>query len=167
MKSLKTSLTTIQKTRAKRNSISMDDVFDGLGLDEDGIGFGAMICDMSTFRSIYRHHIRSMERRSEDAVLIMIRARQSVGDSIDEVHMMTVMNRIGAALASKLRRNDVLTGFDTSFFLVILVNTNLEGAKTVMHRLIGKINEEIGEETDIETKLQAIVPMKFEIPAKV
>ena len=145
----------------------MVDAFDEIILDEDGVGFGAMVCDMSTFRSIYRHHIRSLERRSEDAVLIMIRARKTEENGIDEEHMVTVMNRIGAALASKLRRIDVLTGFDTSFFLIILFNTSIEGAEKVMQRLIEKINEEIGEDANIETKLQALAPAKQELPASV
>ena len=145
----------------------MIDAFDEIILDEDGVGFGAMVCDMSTFRSIYRHHIRSLERRSEDAVLIMIRARKTEENDIDEEHMMTVMNRIGAALASRLRRIDVLTGFDTSFFLIILFNTGIEGAEKVIQRLIEKINEEIGEDANIETKLQALVPAKKETPASV
>ena len=145
----------------------MIDAFDEIILDEDGVGFGAMVCDMSTFRSIYRHHIRSLERRSEDAVLIMIRARKTEENGIDEEHMVTVMNRIGAALASRLRRIDVLTGFDTSFFLIILFNTGIEGAEKVIQRLIEKINEEIGEDANIETKLQALVPAKKETPASV
>ena len=145
----------------------MTDAFDGIGLDEDSVEYGAMVCDMGTFRSIYRHHVRSMERYDIDAVLIMMRARRTKENSIDEEHIVTVMNRIGAALASKLRRNDVLTGFDTSFFLIILFNTSIDGADLVMQRLIKNINEEIGEEADIETKLQALAPVNSERRGKV
>ncbi|GHU61931.1 hypothetical protein AGMMS49983_02510 [Clostridia bacterium] len=137
----------------------MAESFDGFGLAEDNTAFGAMVCDIATFRSIYRLHLRSMERRPENAVLVMIRARRQNESGISEEDRSDAMNRIGAALASKLRRHDVLTGFDTSFFLIMLFNIDAEDAEKVMRRLIEKINEEAGGDADIETKLQAVAPV--------
>jgi hypothetical protein len=137
----------------------MADAFEGFGLNEDGSGYGAMVCDMATFRSIYRLHLRSMERYKENAVLVMIRARRPDETGVSEESKVDTMNRIGAALAGKLRRHDVLTGFDTSFFLIMLFNIYPADAEKVMQRLIEKINEEVGGNADIETKLQALAPM--------
>jgi hypothetical protein len=137
----------------------MADAFEGFGLDEDNSAFGAMVCDMATFRSIYRLHLRSLERHKESAVLVMIRARRPNESDLSDEDRIDAMNRIGAALASKLRRHDVLTGFDTSFFLIMLFNISADGAEKVMQRLIEKINEEAGGDADIETKLQALAPV--------
>ena len=124
---------------------------------EDSEALGAMVCDFNTFKSIYKLNARTMDRQKIKVVLAMINVTDS--DIVTDVELQSV-NRIGAALTNSLRRQDVLTGFDTSQFLIMLSNINIEDAKKVLLRLLTRINNELGREINLETSLQVLEPVR-------
>ena len=128
-----------------------------IDLAEDIDSYGAMVCDFNTFKSIYRLNARTLDRQPLKVVLAMINVIDN--DALAESDPYSI-NRIGAALTNSLRRQDVLTGFDTSQFLIMLSNITIDDARKVLDRLLVRINSELGREVHLETRLQILEPIR-------
>jgi hypothetical protein len=140
------------------NIIELDSGID-FDLSEESDSYGAMICDYNTFKSIYRLNVRALDRHQVNMVLASISVSLPNDDNRSDEEKQDAFNKLGAALAGSLRRQDVVTGFDTPQFLMMISNIDIENAKSVVTRLINKINSEIGKIDNIETKLQALEPV--------
>lgn len=126
-------------------------------LPEDNVPSGAMVCDYNTFKSIYQLNARASIRNEKHIVVGMIKVSGFKGSSqLSPEDRKTLFNRVGATLASSLRRDDVVTGFDTSQYLIMLSNLSMKDAEGVLERLISRIVGELGEGINIETQLEPI-----------
>jgi hypothetical protein len=110
-----------------------------------------MVCDYATFRSIYRLSARSAVREGVHSVIASITVTGS-GDS-DNVDLS---NRIGAAISNALRRDDVVTGFDTTRHLILLGNLTARDAQNVLRRLVDRIVEDVGDAITVETEVRPL-----------
>lgn len=117
---------------------------------------GAMVCDYGTFRSLYNHVIRATVRNKMESVIAMLRIIDT-GEPDNEISK-NITNRIGSAIADSLRRDDVVTGFDTDQFLILLTHLNIDDAKIVLERIISNITDEFGKPVKIETSIEPIKP---------
>ena len=126
-------------------------------LPEDKVPSGAMVCDYNTFKSIYQLNARASIRQEKHIVVGMIKVSGFVGGGqATPGQKKLLFNKVGAILASSLRRDDVLTGFDTSQYLIMLSNLTMNDAEKVLERLIKRIVAELGEGIKIETQLEPI-----------
>jgi hypothetical protein len=117
---------------------------------------GAMVCDYGTFRSIYRLSARAAVRRECHSLIASIKI---VGkDGSDDADNIDISNRIGAAISGALRRDDVVTGFDTTRYLILLSNLTEDDGVKVLRRLVNKIVGEIGGEITVETDIRPMEP---------
>jgi len=126
-------------------------------LPEEKVPSGAMVCDYNTFKSIYQLNARASIRQEKRIIVGMIKISgfaSSQDDSVDDKKL--IFNRVGATLASSLRRDDVVTGFDTSQYLLMLSNLDMVEAKKVLDRLVSRIISGLGERITIETQLEPI-----------
>jgi hypothetical protein len=81
------------------------------------------------------------------------------GESREMLKKQAAANQMGAIFAGTLRREDVVTGFDTTQYLILLGNIDATGAKKVLSRLIEQANRQIDMGFEIETRLQALEPI--------
>lgn len=134
-------------------------------LPEEKVPSGAMVCDYNTFKSIYQLNARATIRQEKRIVVGMIKVSgvKGGGQATPEEKKL-LFNRVGATLASSLRRDDVVTGFDTSQYLIMLSNLSMEDAERVLERLISRIVEHLGEGIKIETQLEPIKTPEHDDP---
>ncbi len=126
-------------------------------LPEDNVPSGAMVCDYNTFKSIYQLNARASIRQEKHIVVGMIKVSGFAGGGqATPEEKKLLFNRVGATLASSLRRDDVVTGFDTSQYLIMLSNLSMQDAERVLERLISRIVDELGNGVSIETQLEPI-----------
>lgn len=133
-------------------------------LPEEAVATGAMVCDYNTFKSIYQLNARASIRNEKRVVIGMIKISGVSGGSIPVDERKLLFNRVGATLASSLRRDDVVTGFDTSQYLIMLSNLSMEQAEKVLERLINRIAHDIGKGIIIDTQLEPIKPPSHDDP---
>jgi hypothetical protein len=111
---------------------------------------GAMICDFSTFRSIYRLYARAAVRGSANTALIALRVRSADAQSMPPIE---VSNQIGACVAGMLRRDDVMTGFDTFQYLLLMGNLSTADGEAVAERLRSRVRKDFGTGIYVETEV--------------
>lgn len=124
------------------------------GLNESSDISGAMVCDYNTFRSLYQHSARAAIRSGTTAVIAMIKIADK--EVFEDEDAKQVFNHIGAAIVNALRRDDVITGFDTSQYLILLSHLSVGDAQRVLDRLIGRINTTLGRTLKVETNVEPI-----------
>jgi len=125
------------------------------GALEQGVDVnGAMVCDYRTFRSLYNHAVRASVRNNREAVISMLKIVDV--DEPDKNTTIDISNRIGTAIAGALRRDDVVTGFDTNQFLILLAHLSMEDARKVLDRLISRITDELSRPIKVEIDLERV-----------
>jgi PleD family two-component response regulator len=134
----------------EKAEISYDELSEGSDVS------GAMVCDYNTFRSLYQHNARAAIRGGATAVIAMIRIADA--DIIKDDDAKQVFNHVGAAIVNALRRDDVITGFDTSQYLILLTHLSVGDAQKVLDRLIERIGVTLGRELSYETSVEPIRP---------
>ena len=133
-------------------------------LPEEYVPSGAMVCDYNTFKSIYQLNARANIRQDKHIVIGMIKISGVSNSTLPPEEKKLLFNRVGATLASSLRRDDVVTGFDTSQYLIMLSNLTMQNAEKVLERLISRIKDEISSDIKIETQLEPIKPPNHDDP---
>jgi PleD family two-component response regulator len=118
---------------------------------------GAMVCDYNTFKSLYRHSARAAIRGGSTAVIAMIKIADD--DVANDSDAKQVFNHVGAAIVNALRRDDVVTGFDTSQYLILLTHLSVSDANKVLSRLIDRIGTTLGKELSYETSVEPILAL--------
>jgi hypothetical protein len=116
-----------------------------------------MVCDYATFRTIYRLSARTAVRRGVRSVIASISVIGS--PETDEADSVLLSNRIGAAISNTLRRDDVVTGFDTTRHLILLGNLSVDDAEKVIRRLVEKIVGDVGDGIEVETDIKPLEAM--------
>jgi GGDEF domain-containing protein len=126
-------------------------------LPEDKVPSGAMVCDYNTFKSIYQLNARASIRNEKQIIVGMIKIKDFEGGNTATPEMRkNLFNSVGTTLASSLRRDDVVTGFDTSQYLIMLSNLTMENADNVLKRLMKRITTDTGTNIDFETQLEPL-----------
>lgn len=133
-------------------------------LPEEAVATGAMVCDYNTFKSIYQLNARASIRNEKHVVIGMIKISGVSGGSLPPDEKKLLFNRVGATLASSLRRDDVVTGFDTSQYLILLSNLTMEQAENVLKRLMNRIDHNLGSGIIMDTQLEPIKPPSHDDP---
>jgi hypothetical protein len=128
---------------------------DDLTAPDDAIG--AMVCDYATFKSFYRIRARSAIRNEPDSVIASLRVKYN--SKTAEADIRKTANHIGTAIANNLRRDDVVTGFDTSQYYLLLSKTTVADAERVIGRLVESIRGATGVDFMVETAVERILPL--------
>lgn len=114
---------------------------------------GAMICDFGTFRSIYRLYARAAVRGGANAALIALRVSSADTQSAPSIE---VSNQIGALVAGMLRRDDVMTGFDTFQYLLLMGNLSEADSAAVIERIRSRARSDFGAGIHLETEVHLL-----------
>lgn len=104
-------------------------------LREENAAGGAMICDYTSFRLLYRAEARSAGRRGDAIHIALISLTGKGGKKLSPRSMKWAMNRLGAEIAKTLRTGDIAANCSASQYLIMLLQANEENAKMVCERL--------------------------------
>jgi hypothetical protein len=131
-----------------------DDIFGG-DIAESKDARGAMVCDYATFRTIYRLSSRASVRNKDHAVIATFKITPAEAGISDE-DLIEISNQVGTTIENTLRRDDVVAGFDTTQYLILLSNVNLKNGQEVLQRLVSRIQKIVGKRVKIETNIKVV-----------
>lgn len=114
------------------------DVLDNIqnNLEEKGDRRGAYLCSYPTFRGIYHHLVRMLERSGQSIYLMLCTIVDSKGRPMKEgVQLEGLAKRLEAAICSSIRSSDIVNHYSKGQYLVLLINTTREDCTIVQKRI--------------------------------
>lgn len=104
-------------------------------LQEPGIAEGAFVCEYSMFKQIFRLETRKAARSSSDTFLALLTLHSTTGGAIPPALVDTAMNQLLIISQTCLRKNDVIARYSGSQYVLMLLTSTAENARTVMERI--------------------------------
>lgn len=97
---------------------------------------GAFLCSYPTFRGIYQHLARMLERSGQSIYLMSCTIIDSKGNPMKESPALDELaQRLQDTLVVTLRKSDVVNRYGRGQFLVLLINTTREDCDIVQKRI--------------------------------
>lgn len=117
---------------------------------------GALLCDYDTFRAVYEHQRRSLDRYRLEFYLVGVRVNVEQKPPF-QTSIADVMRILGTALKTKLEQGDTAARRSALEYIVLLQ----EQAEDAVHRKMGLVQEEFEkhEETQDATVSYIVTPM--------
>lgn len=116
--------------------------------EEDAEG-GAMVCDYTAFRLLYRAEARSVSRRGDAIHIALLTVSGKGGKKLSQRSLKWAMNRLEAEISKTLRTGDVAASCSASQYLVMLLQANEENSRMVCDRLIRAFERDHPETTAV------------------
>ena len=105
-------------------------------LEEKGIPKGAYLCSYPTFRGIYHHLVRMLERSGQSIYLMLCTIVDSKGRPMKEGAMLEgLAKRLEESICTSIRNSDVVNHYSKGQYLVLLINTTREDCAVIQKRI--------------------------------
>lgn len=99
-------------------------------------GYKAYLCSYPSFRGIYQHLARMLDRSGQSIYLMSCSIVDSKGNPMKESPTLDELaGRLQDTLLKNLRKGDVVNRYGRGQFLVLLINTTREGCDVVQKRI--------------------------------
>lgn len=99
-------------------------------------GHKAYLCSYPTFRGIYQHLARMLERSGQSIYLMSCSIVDSKGNPMKESPVLDELaGRLQDVLLKNLRKSDVVNRYGRGQFLVLLINTTREDCHIIQRRI--------------------------------
>ena len=99
-------------------------------------GHKAYLCSYPTFRGIYQHLARMLDRSGQSIYLMSCSIVDSKGNPMKESPILDELaGRLQDTLLKSLRKSDVVNRYSRGQFLVLLINTTREDCDNVQKRI--------------------------------
>ena len=123
---------------------------------------GAVYCDYEVFKLIYRLDARAASRSGKSIFIALLNVtKQNDGDFIQK-ELNKSMDKMKDIIVSALRKDDVLSRFSRTQFLLLLSNINFENTEVVLKKLIDRINRSFAyKEIVVTADLQPLEPVEL------
>lgn len=124
---------------------------------------GAIYCNYEEFKIIYRRDARAAMRSGKSAFIAVLNVKEKGGRKISKYNFDENFNKIKNAIVSSLRKDDIVTRYGRTQFLLILSNLTYENSNIVLQRLVKKINESgIKGSFEVTGQVQPLDPIELE-----
>jgi len=110
-------------------SVICDDLQEAVGSE------GAFFCEYEIFRNIYRLESRAIQRTGESLYLMLITVCGRDGMIPPQRLLVKAMDKLKKVLLNSLRKNDVVSMYSRSQFVVLLYSLTYENAEMIKNRL--------------------------------
>lgn len=104
-------------------------------LEEAAGNEGAYFCEYEIFRNIYRLETRSIQRTGESLYLMLVTVCGRDGMVPPQRLLVKAMDKLKKVLLNSLRKNDVVSMYSRSQFVLLLYSLTYENAEMVKSRL--------------------------------
>ncbi len=101
---------------------------------------GAVYCDYEVFKLIYRLYARAASRSGKSVFIALLTIGKQGGAEFNPRELNEFMDRMKGIIISALRKDDVVTRFSRTQFLLLLSNINYENTELVLVKLLERIN---------------------------
>lgn len=106
------------------------------GFQEKSVSAGALICDATTFQTLYELEQRRGERNGQSVLLVLLSLyRRSTSQGISDKDLETLQE----VVANSLRKGDIISAWNHQQLLMLLPGLTLEQADQVVSRLTRKL----------------------------
>lgn len=129
-------------------------------LREASLAYGAFFCEYEVFKNIYRLEARAAERTGQSVFLLLLTVTDTQGQIPAIKLLNNSMDRLRDCLLHSLRRNDVVSRFSATQFVVMLSSLTFENSLMVQDRILGRFKRENPRiAVRIHPKLQPMDPI--------
>ena len=129
-------------------------------LREAPLAYGAFFCEYEVFKNIYRLEARAAERTGQSVFLLLLTVTDTQGQIPAIKLLNNSMDRLRDCLLHSLRRNDVVSRFSATQFVVMLSSLTFENSLMVQDRILGRFKRENPRiAVRIHPKLQPMDPI--------
>jgi len=101
---------------------------------------GAVYCDYEVFKLIYRLYARAASRSGRSVFIALLSIGKQGNLEFNPRELNESMDRMKGIIISALRKDDVVTRFSRTQFLLLLSNINYENTENVLVKLVERIN---------------------------
>ena len=127
---------------------------------EASLAYGAFFCEYEVFKNIYRLEARAAERTGQSVFLLLLTVTDTQGQIPAIKLLNNSMDRLRDCLLHSLRRNDVVSRFSATQFVVMLSSLTFENSLMVQDRILGRFKRENPRiAVRIHPKLQPMDPI--------
>jgi len=131
-------------------------------LTEAGLNQGAVYCDYESFKLIYRVNARAAIRSGKSIYLILLNFAKSDNTIFQNFELKDIADICELGLINSLRKDDIVTRYNRTEYLILLSNINYENAEKVLQKLITKIKKvSIKNNLKITTQLETLDPIEL------
>lgn len=123
---------------------------------------GAVYCNYEEFKMVYQLEARAALRSGKSVFLGLIAVTGKQKKELSKDNFERTFERIQKAIVSSLRKDDLVTRYGRTQFLVLLANLTYENSNMVLGRLVEKINGSGISGIEVSGQLQALDPVELE-----
>lgn len=124
---------------------------------------GAVYCNYEEFKMIYHLEARAALRSGKSAFIALITVTGKGKRELSRSDFDSTFEKIKNSIVSSLRKDDIVTRYGRTQFLLMLSNLTYEDSNMVLSRLVKRINSGgIGDFVEISGQLQTLEPIEME-----
>lgn len=124
---------------------------------------GAVYCNYEEFKMIYQLEARAALRSGKSVFIALLTVTGKDQKEISKSHFDGTFEKIKNAIISSLRKDDIVTRYGRTQFLLMLSNLTYEDSNMVLNRLVRKINDSgISDHIEVSGQLQSLDPVELE-----
>lgn len=124
---------------------------------------GAVYCNYEEFKMIYQLEARAALRSGKSIFIALLTVTGKQKKELPKDNLDVTFEKIKNSIVSALRKDDIVTRYGRTQFLLMLSNLTYENSNMVLHRLVKKINESgINDSVEVFGQLQALDPIELE-----
>lgn len=102
---------------------------------------GAVYCDYEAFKLVYRINARAAVRSGKSVYIALLSFSRVDGAEFISKELTDSMEKIKSVITASLRKDDLITRFSRTQYLILLSNINFENTEAVINKLVHKINK--------------------------
>lgn len=131
-------------------------------LKESSVVKGTLQCNYEMFKIIYRLQARAALRNGKSIFIALLTVTGKNGREIPAIQLEHTLEEITDSVCLFLRRDDVVTRYGRTQFLIMLSNITYENTLMVINRLVNRINKsDIGNRVEVYGQMQVLDPLEL------
>jgi tetratricopeptide (TPR) repeat protein len=147
----------------KNSELDIDITHIKANLKEETAIMGAVYCNYEEFKMIYQFEARAALRSGKTVFIALITVTGKQGRALTKNHFEDTFEMIRDNIVRSLRKDDIVTRYGRTQFLLMLANLTLEDSNMVLSRLMKKMNESgIVDGIEVIGQLQSLDPVELE-----
>ncbi|MBR0598861.1 AfsR/SARP family transcriptional regulator [Sinanaerobacter chloroacetimidivorans] len=123
---------------------------------------GAMYCNYEMFKTIYQMEARAALRSGKSIFIALLSVTGKGRKELSTKNIDEIFEKIKNAVILSLRKDDVVTRYGRTQFLLMLSNLTYENSNMVLSRLVKKINDSISDQIEVYGQMQTLDPIELE-----
>lgn len=96
---------------------------------------GAQMCEYSVFKYIYEQQLRIADRHGFSFYLVLFKVSSALGDTIQPLLLENIMQKLGSALRTNLRKGDTIARYTPIQYVVMLQDPAIGSVRGVLERV--------------------------------